>query len=217
MIDITDQNPIVSIRPYSNAFVVQWLMSRRCNFDCSYCPDIYHDQQAKDPDLSTMKQAWQRIMDSSRHLEPMPVNAYFLGGELTMNPDFLPFMTWLNETWRDRLNNIGFVTNGTASEKVYRELADICTWITFSTHSEFMSERKFFRNVLRTRDANPNCMITVNIMDEPWHQERVAEYERFLHRHGIRYYRHPILDFGDQRVPYPVRPYQRINFYENTR
>lgn len=215
-IEVSDTNPIISIRPYTNTFQVQWLMSRRCNFDCSYCPDIYHDRRAQDPDLDTMKQAWCRIMDASEHLGPMPVNACFLGGELTINPDFLPFMRWLRETWNHRLGDVGFITNGTANENMYRELADLCTWITFSTHSEFMSERKFFRNVLRTRDANPACMITVNIMDEPWHQDRNRKYEAFLDRHGVRHYRHPILDFGDQREPMPVREYQRIEFYDNT-
>lgn len=215
MIKITKQNPVISIQPYQNNFVVQWLMGRRCNFDCSYCPSIYHDQTAKDPDLAAMKQSWNRIMDASVHLDHIPVNACFLGGELTTNPDFLPFMRWLGDTWSHRLSAIGFITNGTASERAYRELAGICTWITFSTHSEFMSERKFFRNVLRTRDANPGCMVTVNIMDEPWHQVRNREYESFLDRHGIKHYRHPILDFGDQRQPMPVRQYQRIQFSDN--
>jgi hypothetical protein len=160
-----------------------------------------------------MQQAWCRIMDASEHLQPMPVNLCLLGGELTLNPDFLPFMRWLSQTWNHRLGDIGFITNGTASEKVYCELSTLCTWITFSTHSEFMNERKFFRNVLRTRDANHRCLVTVNIMDEPWHQERNLEYEKFLDRHAVRYHRHPILDFGDQRDPYPVRPYQKIEIH----
>lgn len=213
MIDVTPSNPIVSVSPYAPAFVVQWLMSRRCNFDCSYCPDIYHDRTAQDPDLATMQQAWSRIMQSSEHLGPMPVSACFLGGELTMNSDFLPFMRWLRATYHQRLGDVGFITNGTASERMYRELANLCTWITFSTHSEFMSERKFFRNVLRTRDANVKCLITVNIMDEPWHRDRNREYQEFLDRHGVRHYQHPILDFGDQRDPGPVRSWQRMDFH----
>lgn len=215
MIDINDQNPLVSIRPYQNAFMVQWLMSRRCNFDCSYCPDIYHDRQAQDPDLDAMKSAWTRIMQSSEHLGPLPVNAVFLGGELTVNPDFLPFMRWLNSQFQHRMGAVGFITNGTASEKVYQELAGLCTWITFSTHSEFMNETKFFRNVVRTHRACTNCMITVNIMDEPWHRDRNQQYQEFLDRHGIRWYLHPILDFGDRRDPYPARSYQRLEFHEN--
>ena len=216
MIEITHQNPIVAVRPYHDAFVVQWLMSRRCNFDCSYCPEIYHDRHAQDPNLDTMKQAWTRVMERSQHLAHMPVNLCLLGGELTVNPDFLPFMRWLRETWNQRLGDLGFITNGTASDRVYRELANLCTWITFSTHSEFMNESKFFRNVLRTRDSNANCLITVNIMDEPWHHDRNLEYEHFLDRHGVRHHRHPILDFGDQREPYPVRPYQRIQIHALT-
>lgn len=217
MISITAQNPIIAVRPYHDSFVIHWLMGRRCNFDCSYCPEMYHDRQAQDPELPRLQEAWQRMVDGARGQGKSQISLSLLGGELTIIPAFMPFMRWLHEHYADMMAELGLVTNGTASAKIYQELARYCTWLTFSTHSEFMSEQRFFRNVIAARDANADCLVTVNIMDEPWHRSRNLEYERFLDRHGIKHYRHPILDFDDRKQARPARTYQKIDFHAHTK
>lgn len=212
---VSQHNQIIEVRPYKESFAVHWLMTRRCNFDCSYCPDIYHDRSATDHSLHQLQQAWFKILESTKHISSVKFSVSLLGGEPTLNPDFIPFVKWLKQKYQDQITELGVITNGSASENVYRELVQICNWITFSTHSEFMSESKFFRNVLLAhKAANTNCMISVNIMDEPWHAARNTDYKNFLDKHNIKYYVHPILDFGDKRNPYPVRLAQSLNFYD---
>lgn len=177
---------------------------------------MYHDKTAPEPGLETWQAAWRRIVDSAAMQGKTRFSVVLLGGELTIMPDFMPFMRWIQSEYHAQLDQLGLVTNGTASASVYTELVHLCTWLAFSTHSEFMSESKFFRNVLQARDANPKCLVTVNIMDEPWHRDRIEEYKQFLDRHQVAYYLHPILDFGDQRDPYPVRKFQRINLDANS-
>jgi MoaA/NifB/PqqE/SkfB family radical SAM enzyme len=213
---VSDQNPIVQVRPYKDSFVVHWLMTKRCYFDCSYCPDIYHSRNAADHNLDQLKQAWNKIAASTKHKESVKFSVSLLGGEPTLNPDFVAFCRWLRYESESHIVELGVITNGTASESVYKNLVSVCDWLTFSTHSEFMSERKFFRNVLQAhRTAQTTCTVTVNIMDEPWHKERNKVYRQFLDRHGIRSYLHPILEFNESKDPYPVRQAQQIKFYDS--
>lgn len=212
---VSQQNPIIKVQPFQKAFAVHWLMTKRCNFDCSYCPDIYHDRSAKDHSLAQLQQAWLKIVDSTKHIDSVRYAVSLLGGEPTLNPDFMPFLKWLKQEFSKQIVELGVITNGSANEAIYLEMVGFCDWITFSTHSEFMSEKKFFRNVLAThKAAGSKCLIAVNIMEEPWHQERNLDYKNFLDKHGIQYYLHPILDFGDNRNPLPARQVQRINFYD---
>ena len=212
---VSQQNPVIAVKPFQEAFAVHWLMTRRCNFDCSYCPDFYHDRSAEDHSLAKLQQAWLKIVDSTKHIDSIRYSVSLLGGEPTLNPDFIPFLKWLKQEYADQIVELGVITNGSANEKIYLEMIELCNWITFSTHSEFMSERKFFRNVLLThKAAGSDCLIAVNIMDEPWQQERNQDYKNFLNKHGIRWYLHPIIDFGDSRDPLPAKKTQRINFYD---
>lgn len=214
---IDSSNPIVKVEPYNNSFIVHWLVGRRCNFNCSYCPEMWHDLKAKDKSLSELKQGWLRIMEINK----TPKQKYdisFLGGENTLNKDFLPFLIWLRENYNNIIENIGIITNGTASVDHYKEYIKYCDWITFSTHSEFMNEKKFFSTVVEIHQLAKltNCHIKVNIMDEAWHKERNSEYKKFLDECKIDNYIHPIYDFKENKTS--LRPKSKqINLYDITK
>jgi organic radical activating enzyme len=203
---VNENNPIVKIEPYHKSFIINWLVGTRCNFNCSYCPDMWHSKNANDKTLDQLQNAWLKIIAVNKS-EKQTYNISFLGGEVTLNKDFLPFLIWLQENFHSCLDNVGVVTNGTASFKYYKKLIKYCNWITFSTHSEFMKEEKFFGTLIQIAEIakQSKCFINVNIMDEPWHKQRNTEYKKFLDNLGIESSVRPIYDFKEGKKPLPIR------------
>jgi pyruvate-formate lyase-activating enzyme len=214
-VTVTNDNPIVRVEPYFKSFIVHWLIGIRCNYNCSYCPDMWHSYTAKDKSLEELKQSWLKI----REVNQTDLKQYelsFLGGENTLNKNFLPFLRWLHEEHKDVIANIGFITNGTASIKYYSEALNYCNWITFSTHSEFMNEDKFFRTITKVNELarQTNCSIKVNIMDEPWHQDKIQKYKNYCDTMNIDNYLHPIRDFNEGKARLTV-PIQKVDFFND--
>lgn len=210
---VTDTNPIIRIHEYDPGITVHWFIGARCNFDCSYCPDTWHDKTSSDWSLDKLQAAWKKILASNPNKDAK-YHLCILGGEPTLNKDFLPFLKWLTLNFQPMLSNVGVITNGTASLKYYEEMVNYCTWITFSTHSEFMNEKKFFNTVININQLakSKNCLINVNIMDEPWHRDRNKEYQKFLNHHGVTNYVHSIVDYQENKPQFPVKVTNRMDF-----
>jgi hypothetical protein len=176
---------------------------------------MWHSYKAKDKSLEELQQAWLRIIEVNRtNLKKYELS--FLGGENTLNKNFLPFLKWLHQNFKDSITNIGFVTNGTAAIKYYKEAINYCNWITFSIHSEFINEDKFFKTVTEVNELSKktNCSIKVNIMNEPWNQDRIPIYKNYLDAMNIANYVHPIHDFKEGKSAKPIRN-QKIDFFHD--
>jgi molybdenum cofactor biosynthesis enzyme MoaA len=109
------------------------------------------------------------------------------GGEPTINPDFVDFLTWLRQD--DRVANLGFTTNGSASKSKYLQAIEACDWIAFSSHHEFMNVKKFQENVLATHiyAVKKRKLVWVNLMKEDASQDSVTELESWCEKHRVRY------------------------------
>ena len=176
---------IIKVEPIPEYYSIGWMLGSRCNYDCMYCPEEWHDMTSQPHDLDTMKTVWQNIYDKSKD-KNLPYKIGFTGGEVTANKNFLPLIRWLRETFDD-VKMILLTTNGSASKNYYLKLANYVESITFSTHSEFMNEKDFFSKV----DAINQVMIRpaksfhVNIMDEYWNQDRIKIYQDWLSQRNI--------------------------------
>lgn len=192
-VTVTTGNPIVKVEPFTPCIQIEWMISKRCNFDCSYCPPRWHDKTSKDLTLEELKTAWIKIIKVTEH-KPQLINLSILGGEPSLNKNLLPFLKWVRENYSNNIGAIGTVTNGSAQSSFYTELVSYCNWVTFSTHSEFMNERKFFRNVIKAYKASKKTgsMIMVNLMQESWYNERIELYQKFLNKYNIANYMHQI-------------------------
>jgi hypothetical protein len=80
-------------------------------------------------------------------------------------------------------------TNGSASQQYYKKLSSVVDSISFSTHSEYMDEQRFFDTVLAVDQLmiRPAKSVHVNIMNEHWNQDRIDVYQHWLTKHNIRY------------------------------
>ena len=194
---------IISIRPSDLVFSVNWNLSRRCNYDCMYCPTRLHDDHSPHLSLDQLQKYWIDIERKTSH-QGLKYKISFSGGEPTGNRDFLPFLTWLKENYGPQIHKILLTTNGSANYRYYQKLFDLVDNISFSTHSEYIDEQKFFDMVIRLRQTiTASKFIHVNIMDEFWNRDRIPYYQKLLTDHDISHIVNEI-DYSWQIRNYPI-------------
>lgn len=180
--------PIVRISQLKQNFHINWRVDLRCNFDCMYCPSNFHDLTSKTKTFEQLKDSWIKIFEKSQ-TKNLKYFISFTGGEITINKDFLPFIIWLQKNYQTHIDKITVSTNGSASTKYYKKLLNYVDSISFSTHSEFFNENKFFTNVVKCNEFVKNTSKTVQVclMNEPWHHDRLKIYIDFLEKNTIMY------------------------------
>jgi MoaA/NifB/PqqE/SkfB family radical SAM enzyme len=180
--------PIVAVRPVEEYFILTWQVDLKCNFDCMYCPPNFHNLTSSTKSLEELKSSWLKVYNASRD-KNLKYKINFTGGEISLSKSFLNFIKWLRKNYNDQLFQVGVGTNGSASSKYYLELIEYVDFITFSTHSEFFNEKKFFENVLacKTKIQGTEKTVQVSVMNEPWHAERTKTYIKFFNLQNISY------------------------------
>jgi organic radical activating enzyme len=162
-------------------FVLNWNLGKRCNFACSYCPTDLHDDTSPHLSLDEMTAAFCDVIAAKKDADDTrKMRVEFTGGEPTANPAFLPFLAWLRANADDHIAILGVTTNGSRPYGYYRDLLTVADYITFSAHFEYMNEPHFMANVLLVSrlarsDSERVRKVSVNLMDEPWASERVAQ------------------------------------------
>ena len=63
---------------------IEWNLSKRCNYDCSYCPPEIHDHSSPHTDIDILKNAIDRLSRINK-----PVRISFTGGEPCVHPKFI--------------------------------------------------------------------------------------------------------------------------------
>jgi len=98
------------------------------------------------------------------------------------------------------------ITNGSASKRYYQRLAALVDSISFSTHSEFFDEQKFFEKVflIDQQMIRPEKSVHVNIMNEYWNQDRIDLYKQLLDDRGVSYSVNTI-DYSAKIRDFPVQ------------
>lgn len=134
-------NSISSVRTnYDLPKQVLWDISRRCNYDCSYCwPEVHNTTDEHKP-LAVLKTAADNIIDN--WAGGGEVRWYFGGGEPTLNPDFEPFIEHLS----NRGQWVMLVTNASQGPAYWTKNADHYDSLIFSAHFEFMKPELFAKN-----------------------------------------------------------------------
>jgi len=179
-------NNIVRVIPTEKYFSITWMLGRRCNYDCMYCPAEFHDKTSRHHDLNTLKDAWIKIYDKTSQ-KNLQYKISFTGGEPTANKHFLPFIQWLNSNFP--MHSILITTNGSAGLNYYKKLCKELSSISFSTHTEFINEKKFFEKSIELNKLmiRPKKSFHINIMNEFWAKDRIKLYKEFCEKNNISY------------------------------
>jgi molybdenum cofactor biosynthesis enzyme MoaA len=195
---------IIRVEPTIPMIALTWMIGTRCNYDCMYCPTIWHDNTSAHPKFEDLKLTWDNFYENTCAQE-LPYKISFTGGEVTANRNFLPLIEYL-QSGNFNIGQIVVTTNGSASKNYYTKLAALVNAISFSTHSEFFNEEEFFNKVYAVHQLmpRPNKSVHVNIMDESWNQHRIPMYQAWLDQRGISHSVN-VIDYANQIRNTPVQ------------
>lgn len=181
------ESKVVKIIPVEKTFSITWDITRRCNYDCMYCPTNWHNSTSKLKTLDEFKADWLDIYNKT-YSKNLKYKISISGGEATINKDFMPFIEWIREKYGDKISKVLLTTNGSASFSYYKKLYKVIDNISFSTHSEHINEQKFFNTIINLKKTlSKDKFIHVNIMNEFWNQDRILLYRKILTENNISY------------------------------
>lgn len=179
------------------SMMVTWDIGKRCNYDCSYCDALRHNNFSSHASLDTLVstfkfiQEWTRLYNTKR-ITASSTGINFTGGEPTNNPNFWKLVEHIRST--DSTFELGLTTNGTwATDKLDIILRDF-VGVTVSWHAEADKKLrdKALNNILNLSKAGKWLQVNVMLHTDLW-DEAMAACD-FLDHHGIKYNPVPIGD-----------------------
>ena len=129
------------VDPVDQQYFVVWDLSRRCNFDCSYCPAYVHNRT---DEFKTFEELVDIVMLCERYFDGhKPIEFSLSGGEPTIDPNIVHLCKFI----RARGHHAHVQSNGSRGKKLWEELIPHVDSITISIHFEFMNMPRLYRNV----------------------------------------------------------------------
>ena len=143
---------ITSRWPHQNSVKVEWNLGKRCNYDCSYCPDSIHDNSSAHTDIEILKSTVDKLITLDK-----PIRLSFTGGEPTVHPKFRELLQYCKHVG---ISWISVTTNGTLPAEFYNTLP--IEQLVFSVHFEYDWMRVV--NTLRTVSAQSKIQCIGQLM-----------------------------------------------------
>jgi len=146
---------ITSRWPHQDSIKVEWNIGKRCNYDCSYCPNEIHDLTSPHADVSILKTAIDKLS-----LLGKPIRLSFTGGEPCINPkiaELIDYARYKSIYW------INVTTNGTRKSDWY--IKQNVDHYVFSLHFEFGWQR-VLQTIIDVHKRS-NKVVMVNLMVHP--------------------------------------------------
>jgi len=125
---------------FSSKKQIYWEISRRCNYDCSYCWPWIHNNTDKHKDLELLMKATTLL--EQKFTKGEQVNFIISGGEPTANPAFLDWLRYLSVCG----HHISLHSNGSRKPEYYQEIIKYGD-LNLSVHFEFYNREKFIKVV----------------------------------------------------------------------
>ncbi len=167
--------------PHQDKIKVEWNLGKRCNYDCSYCPNEIHDNYSPHTDIEILKKAIDKLCSIGK-----PIRLSFTGGEPTVHPKFNELLLYAN--YQDNVSFISVTTNGTRTGDWYRHL--LVNQLVISLHFEY-DTNEILRKIIELRSPdNPHEIqknVVVHVMAHQNHMKRVREAVNLLNVYQIPY------------------------------
>ena len=184
---------------FTNWFVVNWCLGNTCNFECSYCPEGLHDGSKGWPELDTIKNFVDKVVEQ---VAPKKVYFEFTGGEVTLYKHFTELCQHVTSLGA----KVGLISNGSRTIKWWESHKQYFDHVCLSFHPEqadpdhFLEVVKLCHNDIRTH---------VNIMMSPEKFDLCVDVaNRAVELGNISFAMQPLIhDFGS--VLYDYTPEQK--------
>lgn len=142
---------ITSRWPHQNSVKVEWNIGKRCNYDCSYCPDAIHDNKSPHTDIEILKSTVDKLLNIGK-----PIRLSFTGGEPTIHLKFKELVRYCKHkgvSW------ISVTTNGTRTFDYYHQLS--VDQYVFSLHFEYDISRTLDTIVKMKNNSDKNIIAQI--------------------------------------------------------
>jgi organic radical activating enzyme len=174
-------------------YQILWDISRRCNYDCTYCWPSVHNNKEGFPEFDSVIATIDMMIDNWSNGEPIRWN--FGGGEPTMHPQFLDILKHL----KSRNQWVLVTTNGARSTKFWTEASKYINSVNMSAHFASMdqfrgNEQRFIDNckvIMQQHDkVDDDHWLEIKLMVEPGYLDRAQQLKQkieeldMLHRNG---------------------------------
>jgi len=202
---------LVATRPTHTSELVRfnWFITKRCNYDCSYCDDAIHDKISERPSLDKLKYNANNIFE---YFSPEKVFFDFTGGEPTLIKEFLEFLEWLREM---NIGYISLVTNGTYKYDKLERLLKLADHITISLHMEYVND-KIINKIIKTCRGQNNVKIQITMHAEYF--EKIKNVTAIFKRNNINFTIRPIREKNSKAWYNGINHYtdEMLEFMEHT-
>ena len=187
-------------------FACTWFIGRRCNYDCSYCSALEHDNNSGHVSFDVVESM---VAQLKTHLKNKnkKFKMAITGGEPFVHPKILDIIDLIQTELSPE--QFGFVTNGSVPLKKYERAIELgVKQITFSYHMERSDKErqkinttiKAVNRIFKSRANNKpksiddikaiknlNTNATVNLMMLPGKMDEVKEVMADFDKHGVSY------------------------------
>lgn len=204
------KSPLVAIRSLishhhaeniePNILSVTWLLGKRCNYDCSYCPPSVHDWVSEHLSIDTVKN-FIRQLDIHCQSVGKTFKINLSGGEPFVHPKIIEILKIIRESPScDKM--LVAITNGSLPLDLYIESMEWISNLTVSLHLE-RSDDEILEKLEKIRYLNQisDRWINVQLMCLPGKFDFIQNYiEPFFVKNQIKYVLRKIRPMPEIRV-----------------
>lgn len=181
------------------SFLIDWLVTLKCNYDCVYCPigPSGHDNSKPHPSVDRsiimIDQMYQYtdvvLSHKGARFKDVIMNIY--GGESIYHPDIVPLIqktSEMYESYKDRWRlRRRITTNGTAAEKIWKPICEHIEGFTMSYHSTGPDKLKklFKKNLQYLTEIKKEHDLIVCMYPEKDHWHDCIDFLRWAQDSGI--------------------------------
>lgn len=147
--------------------MVTWDLGRRCNYDCSYCTTLHHNNHSVHRTVDELKHTFNFIKDwtdtyNNKRTTSFETTINFTGGEPTVNPNFWDLVDYVKN--QDPTINMSMTTNGAWHSKNTNKIIENFKGVTVSYHTEAdpVLKQQVLENIYKL--SNSDIWLQVNLM-----------------------------------------------------
>jgi sulfatase maturation enzyme AslB (radical SAM superfamily) len=161
-----------------NVVRVEWMLSKKCNFNCSYCTEYVHNKTDGFPSLEVMNSTIDRLCEKTNK----EIHLAITGGEPVLCKHLIEFVKHAKS--KQQVTHIAITTNGSRSANYYRKLVEYVDHITFSYHFEYGKVERVPDNIKDLAQTHLD-KIAVHMMMLPTVLDEAKELIEDLRSHNI--------------------------------
>lgn len=169
---------------YDMPLAVNWSITEKCNYCCSYCfisgakASVKNDVKSKP--FTTLEQIQNAVKNIVSLNRPW-YNVTFVGGEPTIHPHLFDVIALLHENLQERLNNVVIISNGSRNKNLYENIAKVSKSLSIQLIISIHTDHVEMDHILELiENLSNDVRLTFALMFNPAKREMVKSIYKTL-------------------------------------